>query len=239
MKASEIWRRLGSMDWVTSQAWDAWLHLHDSFCTDPFARLYQTVRPYTISGNRRLRGLYTAVRHVTTDGIPGDVVECGAARGGSAALMGLALKEARADRTLWVFDTFEGIPAPTAADPDYDIAARYTGHFRGDLGEVEALFRRLGILEEARLIKGLFAETLPRAEVGAIAVLHIDGDWYESVKICLDHLYDRVSRGGIIQIDDYGHWEGARKAVEEFMADRRIAGPLHHIDYTGRRLIKL
>lgn len=226
------------MDWITSQARDAWLHVHDSFSPQPFARLYRTVRPYTMSGNSRLRGLYTAIRHVMVRGIPGDIVECGTARGGSAALMGLTLKEARADRTLWVFDTFEGIPPPTMADPDYPIAALYTGDFRGELGEVEALFRRLGILDRARLVKGLFAETVPRSEVGAIAVLHLDGDWYASVKMCLDHLYDRVSRGGIIQIDDYGHWEGARKAVDEFMAERRIAGPLHYIDYTGRQLVK-
>ena len=226
------------MDWITSQAWDAWLHVHDSFSSQPFARLYKTVRPYTMSGNSRLRGLYMAIRHVMARGIPGDIVECGTARGGSAALMGLVLKDALADRMLWVFDTFEGIPPPTTADPDYTIAALYTGDFRGELGEVEALFRRLGILDRARLVKGLFEDTVPGSEVGAIAVLHLDGDWYESVKICLDHLYDRVSRGGIIQIDDYGHWEGARRAVDEFMADRRIPGPLHYIDYTGRQLVK-
>ena len=238
MKAQEIWRRLGSIDWITSQTRDAWLHLHDSVSSEPFARFYKTVRPYTMSGNRRLRGLYTAIRHVTAHGIAGDVVECGTARGGSAALMGLALKEAGADRTLWVFDTFEGIPPPTTADPDYDIAALYTGDFLGELEDVAALFRRLGILDRARLVKGLFQDTVPRAEVGAIAVLHLDGDWYESVKVCLEALYDRVSRGGIIQIDDYGHWKGARKAVEEFMADRRLAGPLRYVDYTGRQLIK-
>jgi Macrocin-O-methyltransferase (TylF) len=226
------------MDWVSSQVRDAWLHVYDSFSSDPFARLYKTVRPYTMSGNRRLRGLYAAVRHVTAEGIPGDIVECGTARGGSAALMGLALREAAADRTLWIFDTFEGIPPPTAADPDYEIAALYTGDFRGELEEVEGLFRRLGILDRARFVKGLFQETVPRFEVPAIAVLHLDGDWYESVKICLDCLYERVSRGGIIQIDDYGHWAGARKAVDEFMADRRIVEPLRYLDYTGRQLVK-
>ena len=238
MKTPEIWKRLGNIDWITSQTQDAWLRLHDSVSSQPFARLYKAVRPYTMSGNRRLRGLYMAIRHVTAHQIPGDVVECGTARGGSAALMGLALKEVGAERTLWVFDTFEGIPPPTAADPDYDIAALYTGDFRGDLDDVAALFGRLGILDRARLVKGLFQDTLPRAEVGAIAVLHLDGDWYESVKVCLETLYDRVSRGGIIQIDDYGHWEGARKAVDEFMAERRLAGPLRYIDYTGRQLIK-
>jgi (2Fe-2S) ferredoxin len=87
-------------------------------------------------------------------------------------------------------------------------------------------------------VKGLFQDTVPRCDVGPIAVLHLDGDWYESVKVCLDHLYDRVSPGGVIQIDDYGHWEGARKAVDEFMVARRLTGPLRYLDYTGRQLIK-
>ena len=72
----------------------------------------------------------------------------------------------------------------------------------------------------------------------AIAVLHLDGDWYDSVKVCLEHFYDRVSPGGIIQIDDYGHWQGARKAVDEFMATRHITVPLRYLDYTGRQLVK-
>ena len=239
MKLPEIQRRLGSLDWVTSQAWDAWLDVHDSLSVGSFSRLYRKVRPYTMSGNRRLRGLDRAIRQVTAQGVPGDIVECGAARGGSAALMGLVLNQVSTDRILWVFDTFEGIPPPSEADPDYHIAALYAGDFRGELGDVLALFSRLGILDRARFVKGLFAETVPRADVRAIAVLHLDGDWYESVKVCLQHLYDRVSRGGIIQIDDYGHWEGARKAVDEFMANRQIRGPLQYIDYTGRQLIKL
>jgi macrocin-O-methyltransferase TylF-like protien len=238
MKPSELWRRVSSLDWLTSQAADAALHLHDSYSGAPFACLYRTVRPYTMSGNRRLRGLYAAVQRVVAGNVPGDVVECGTARGGSAALLGLALKEARAERTLWVFDTFAGIPPPTADDPDQPLAALYTGDFRGELGEVETLFRSLGILDRARLVKGLFQDTVPACEMETIAVLHLDGDWYESVKVCLDHLYDRVSRGGVIQIDDYGHWEGARKAVDEFMAARRLTVPLRYLDYTGRQFVK-
>lgn len=200
--------------------------------------LYRTVRPYTMSGNVRLRGLYRAVRHVVERDIPGDVVECGTARGGSAALMGLTLKRLGALRTLWVFDTFEGIPPPTAGDPDENIARFYTGSFRGDRAEVEALFERLGIQSRSRLVKGLFQDTVPRATVDTIAVLHLDGDWYESVKVCLEHLYDKVSVGGVVQIDDYGHWEGTRKAVDEFMSQRSIDAPLSYLDYTGRQLIK-
>ena len=234
----QVWRSLTTSGRITSQARDLLMHLHNSFATDGFSQAYRTVRPYTMSGDARLRGLYGAIEHVVEGRIPGAVVECGTARGGSAALLGLALKEFNERRTLWVFDTFEGMPPPTAADPDYDIAALYTGSCRGDLDEVTSLFRGLGILENARLVKGLFEDTIPRSDTGPIAVLHIDGDWYESVKVCLDSLYDRVSRGGVVQIDDYGHWKGARKAVDEFLAARCIPGPLRYLDYTGRQLIK-
>jgi hypothetical protein len=238
MKANEAWQRLNNGSWLVSQIRDALSHVRDSLSSEEFSQLYRTVRPYTMSSNARLRGLYRAVKHAVKSGVPGDVVECGTARGGSAALMGLTLKRLGANRTLWVFDTFEGLPPPTEADPDFQIARRYTGKCRGEIEEVSALFDRLGILPEARLVKGLFEETLPRTDTGLVAVLHLDGDWYESVKVCLDHLYDKVSPGGVIQIDDYGHWEGARKAVDEFLAERGINNELVFLDYTGRQMIK-
>ena len=238
MKAREIPRRLGSPVWIYSQARDVVLRLRYGAAATDFARDYQAVRPFSMAGPARLRALHDAVAHVVARGVPGDVVECGTARGGSAALMGLALARAQAPRTLWVFDTFAGIPPATEADPDFAIARLYTGDFRGEQAEVEALFARIGVLDRARLVKWLFQDTVPVAPIGAIAVLHLDGDWYESVKVCLDHLYDRVSPGGVIQIDDYGHWEGARKAVDEFLARRRLTPRLRWIDYTGRQWIK-
>lgn len=238
MKPQHLLRSLTTEGRIASQLRDMVMHVRNSMASDPFARTYRTVRPYTMSGDARLRGLYEAVCHVAERGIAGDVVECGTARGGSAALLGLAMKEFGVKRTLWVFDTFEGMPSPTSADPDYEIAAAYEGTCRGDLVDVSALFERLGILETARLVKGRFEDTVARTETGPIALLHVDGDWYQSVKVCLDHLYDRVSPGGIVQIDDYGHWQGARKAVDEFLAERRVPGALRYLDYTGRQLVK-
>lgn len=229
--ASKVWRRMRDISWRLSET-------RDAFFGGEFARLYNVVRPYTMSSNARLRALHYAVRHVVKNNIAGDVVECGTASGGSAALMGLALKQTGSGRTLWVFDTFEGLPPPTHDDPDFDVAKNFTGTCRGELSDVENLFRQLSILERARLVKGLFQETLPTCDVGNIAVLHLDGDWYDSVKTCLDNLYDKVSPGGVIQIDDYGHWAGARKAVDQFLLRRRIAADLRYIDYTGRQFIK-
>ena len=227
----KIRRRLCDLPQQLSQA-------RDALFPGDFARFYEVVLPFTMLSNARLRGLYRAVRHVEAHSIEGDAVECGTARGGSAALMGLTLKRLKANRTLWVFDTFEGLPAPTIADPDYETASHYTGACRGELREVEDLFQQLEIRKETRFVKGLFQDTLFACDIPKIAVLHIDGDWYDSVKTCLLHLYDRVSEGGIIQIDDYGQWAGARKAVDEFMRERHIKAPLRYLDYTGRQLIK-
>ena len=183
---------------------------------------------------QRLRGLYDAVRYVEENQIPGDIVECGVALGGSAAMMGLALRGA--NRQIWLFDTFEGLPAPNNNDPDYNIANHYVGSCKGELQEVMASFDGLGL--KATPVKGLFQDTLPRAEVKQIAVLHLDGDWYDSTKICLKTLYDRVSIGGVVQLDDYGFWKGCSTAVREFFKERRITPNLTHLDYAGRQFVK-
>ncbi len=240
MKLEEIIRRgpLWLFTVTRTLARDRLFDARDSLSKSEFSRLHAAVRPYTECGNARLRSLYGAVQHVVAKGIPGDIVECGTAAGGSAAMMGLTLRSLGARRELWLFDTFEGLPPPSAADPDHEIAELYTGAFRGGIDEVGALLEQLGIRERTRMVKGLFQDTLPTAEVGAIALLHLDGDWYESILVCLEHLYDRVSPGGLIQFDDYGHWEGARKAVDEFLDRRGIRASLQRIDYSGRILVK-
>lgn len=227
----KLWRRVQDIPWRLAE-------IRDLVLPGKFAELYRMVHPYTMGSRARLRGLYSGVRYVVEKDIPGDVVECGVAFGGSAALLGLTLKSCGANRKLWAFDTFEGLPAPTEADPDYDAAIPFAGAFRSDMSEVMRLFDRFGILENTAFIKGLFQDTVPESPVKQIAVLHLDGDWYESVKVCLDHLYDRVSSGGVIQIDDYGHWAGARKAVDEFLDGRDIPGGLRYLDYSGRQIIK-
>ena len=188
--------------------------------------------------NARLRSLYRSVRDVVDRNISGDVVECGCAKGGSAALMALTLAQYKAHRDLWLFDTFEGLPAPTTGDPDLEIAELFTGTCVGTVEEVRGLFQHLGVEKDVHFMKGLFQNTLSSAEIGQIALLHIDGDWYESVKVCLENLYDKVAVGGIVQFDDYGYWQGARKAVDEFFAQRQIKVNLRRLDYSGRLLYK-
>jgi predicted O-methyltransferase YrrM len=241
MKLTELTHRRPSvlLEMTVSVARDRLRDAKDAYSRNEFSQLHARVRPYTACGNARLRSLYDAVRHVVANDIHGAVVECGTARGGSGALMGLTLESLGARRDLWLFDTFEGLPPPSAADPDRELAELYVGDFRGGEEEVRALLERLGVGESAHTVKGLFQDTLPAVDTGPIAVLHLDGDWYDSVRVCLDHLYDLVSPGGLIQIDDYGYWEGARKAVDEFLEERSLdATPLRRIDFTGRLISK-
>jgi len=236
----EIFYRLRDPRLVADTALRALVETWDLISPLEFSVLYRKIRPHTMCSNARLRGLYQGIRHVLRNDVQGDIVECGCARGGSAALMALTLQQLGAHRALWLFDTFQGLPAPTSNDPDYEIASLFTGDCCGTIENVTALFENLCVARNVHFIKGLFQETLPKTStsVSGIALLHIDGDWYDSVKSCLDNLYDKVTPGGIIQFDDYGYWRGARKAIDEFLMHRGINGCLRRLDYSGRFLLK-
>jgi len=234
----ELLYRARDPEWMADCALRTLTMAWDAVSPSEFSRIYRRVRRRTMCSNARLRGLYRGAKYVVQRGIPGDFVECGCALGGSAALIALTLRELGAERDLWLFDTFEGLPAPTEDDPDLEIARMFTGTCLGTLQEVRELFWQLKIGERARFAKGMFQDTLPAAPVSEIAFLHIDGDWYESVKTCLENLYDKVVPGGLIQFDDYGCWKGARRAVDEFLKSRNLRGPLKRVDYAGRVLVK-
>ena len=237
LSKKELFYRVRDLDWLLSQVSRQAMEIWDLAAPTEFARLYRRVRPLTMCSNARLRGLYRAVHYIVANKIPGDVVECGTARGGSAALMALAGKGLGDNRPVWAFDTFEGLPAPTSADPDYEIANLYTGSCVGRIEEVQRALNDLGVAQQVRLVKGLFQETLPGAPLKSVALLHLDCDWYESVKFCLKTLYDKLSPGAVVQLDDYGHWQGARRAVDEFFQERGLVTKLQRIDYSGRQFI--
>jgi len=193
-------------------------------------RTLKLIAPYTMVGLRRLVNAWDLVKRADTAGLPGAIVECGVYKGGSAGVMAAASPA----RTIWLFDSFKGLPEPTAPDGPKARAfagGRSTGALRpidqcvGPLDCVHELFFEVLGLERSRveIRAGWFQETLPRAcrDIGPIAVLRLDGDWYESTRVCLEHLHDLVVPGGFVIIDDYGYWEGCRCAVDEFLALRR------------------
>ena len=200
-------------------------------------------RQYTMTHPRRCRHLWKACKQVLSRNVPGCFVECGVWRGGSSAIMALAMKNAGSQRPLHLFDSFEGLPEPTK-DDGTNAAVLSGGRNAGELAPINQC--QAG-LEEVRhlmldVIKadpslvhfhvGWFQNTLPTAtgHLGPIALLRLDGDWYDSTKICLECLYPLLSSGGIVILDDYSYWEGCRKATDEYRSRNQISDPICQID---------
>lgn len=211
--------------------------------------VFAACKPYTMTSAERMFALWTATRYVVEARIPGDLVECGVYRGGSAMVMAHALRSiGSTDRTLWLYDTFEGMPEPGEFDMRAQSTAESTetrsrwaseqrdGHNAwcfAPLDEVHTNMQRTGYpTDRVRLVKGRVEDTIPDSAPERIAVLRLDTDWYASTRHELEHLYPLVSPGGVLILDDYGHWEGARRAVDELMANRPLL--LNRIDYSGR-----
>jgi O-methyltransferase len=179
------------------------------------ARVVLRVRKDSLIEVSWLKGLYRLAREVERKGIGGDFVECGVYRGGSAAILGHALKPSTIARQLWLFDSFQGMPRPTEADGP--SAPALEGDFVGDEENVRRLLRKVGApLDRVKVVAGWFHETFPSVAVPRVALLHIDADWYESVRLCLERFYDAVEPGGIVVLDDYFDWPGCKAALEDF-----------------------
>jgi O-methyltransferase len=212
------------------------------------------VRRHTMTTPRRIAALCDGVEHAVRAGVPGAVVECGVWKGGSMMAAALTLMRLGAtDRDLYLFDTFEGMPPPT----EEDVFSAYDGynpmrHWRRrrreggtsswhhvPAGEVRRAVLSTGYpAERVHLVEGRVEETLPGAAPAEIALLRLDTDWYESTRHELEHLYPRLSPGGVLILDDYGHYEGARRAVDEYFAAAGERPLLSRIDYTGRIGVK-
>lgn len=226
------------------------LFFKDSFPKDIFnfkkLILFKKVYPYTMVGYKRLSNIYDLSELIEKEKIKGAFVECGVWKGGCAAVAAFIANRAKSNRKIWLFDSFEGLPEPT--EKDGLLAKEYAQNQTsgklstinqcvGPLEDVkEIFFSKLKIdKENVEIKKGWFQDTLPdqKNKIGDIAILRLDGDWYESTKCCLDNLYDKVIYGGYIVIDDYGYWEGARRALDEFFLDRKINPRLIKIDEAG------
>lgn len=212
---------------------------------EEFNKLLEIIRPYTMLSVERLYSLYKLARYVCEKNIAGNFVECGVAAGGSSALLAYVIKRfSKLPRLLYSFDSFAGMPQPTVEDTHQGLEAKLTGWGTGTCSAPENSIReiceKLGVLDIVRPVKGYFQDTLPamRDWTGMISLLHLDGDWYESTKSILDNLYDRIVNDGFLQVDDYGHWEGCKKALHEFERSRDIKFAIQPIDSTGVVIVK-
>jgi O-methyltransferase len=214
------------------------------------AELCRRVAPYTMTTPPRIYALARAVEHVASGGIPGAFVECGVWRGGSVLAMELTLLRLGVrDRDLYLFDTFAGMTPPG----DEDV--KHTGERAADmlatasrdsddwaiasLDDVQATVLGAGYPEERiHLVAGPVEQTLPAEAPHQIALLRLDTDWYASTKHSLVHLYPRLARGGVLIVDDYAYWQGARQAVDEYVREHDSPLLLNRIDYTARIAVK-
>jgi O-methyltransferase len=219
---------------------------------DEIADTIRAVRRYTLTSAPRIAALCDAVKYIVENDIEGDLAECGVWRGGSMMAAALTLNRLGvSDRELHGYDTYEGMPEPSAQDRSsaydgYSIHKRWRAHNRSGkawagagVEEVREAMESTGYpSERIHLIKGMVEETLPAQAPERLALLRLDTDWYASTKHELEQLYPRVSPGGVLIIDDYGHYEGARNAVDEYFASRGEHVLLQRIDWTGRMVLK-
>jgi hypothetical protein len=221
--------------------------------TSEQARTIASLRPYTMTSAERLWSLMNAVRYVVDEGLPGDFAECGVWRGGSIMAMAIQLKELGVtDRRIWLYDTFAGMTAPTEKDVEAGTGTSAADMLRttevGDgnnvwcvagRADVEANVRTTGYpMEQFTFVEGDVAVTLREQVPDTISLLRLDTDWYESTRIGLEVLFPRLVVGGVCILDDYGHWQGARTAVDEYFEAAGYRPFMHPIDYSGRLFIK-
>ncbi len=193
-------------------------------------QLWLHARKYTLLPFARLHALEKIGIEVERKAVSGDIVQCGVFKGGSAAILATSTASAVPARTLWLFDSFEGLP--TGGEKDGDYAIGRTGAAAGTIDNVNKIMRIANVPERRlSIVQGWFQDTFPTVQTGPIAVLHLDADLYDSTKLALERFYDLLSPGGYLVIDDYGsRWEGCKKAVDEFFASRGIENNLKAVD---------
>jgi hypothetical protein len=219
-------------------------------------QIIEAARPHTLTSVERLQALIDSVRYCVEAGVDGAFAECGVWRGGSVLAMLLTLRDLGvSDRDIYLYDTFEGMTQPSELDRspfDPPALATWNGAQAAGQRPWEEFFdpatfgeqqvsRLLGSAgypaERLHIVRGPVESTIPATVPANLALLRLDTDWYESTRHELEHLYPLVSSGGVLIIDDYGHWEGARRAVDEYFADHgRVL--LTRVDYTARLVLK-
>lgn len=217
------------------------------------ADIIDSVSPFTMTSRERLWALISAVRYLERAGIAGAFVECGVWRGGSVMTMAYTLLESgNSSRQLWLYDTYSGMTPPTEVDiaADTGVSAESllerTPVADGDnvwcvasLTDVRSNVMSTGYPEDRFVfVEGPVEETLSESSPDTVALLRLDTDWYESTRASLEHLYPRLAPGGVCILDDYGHWKGARKAVDDFFSEQHIRPLMMPIDFSGRIFIK-
>jgi O-methyltransferase len=214
------------------------------------AELWRRVAPYTMTTPGKVHVLARAVEYIVSRRIGGAFVECGVWRGGSMMAIALTLlRLGHTDRDLYLFDTFEGMTEPGQEDVKQsgeratEILERSSRDSSlwavAPIEEVRRVVLSTGYPEERiHFVQGAVEETLPTNAPADVALLRLDTDWYASTKHELTHLYPRLFPGGVLIIDDYAYWRGARRAVDEYVSENQLALLLIRIDHGARVAVK-
>jgi O-methyltransferase len=221
---------------------------------EAFMPIHESVRPFTMTTIERTFSVFKAVEYIVKHNIPGDFVECGVWRGGSSMVIAKTLLHFGVkNRKIYLYDTYEGMSAPTEKDRDLDDdpaeaqlnRAVKTNKAGGvwcyaDLEDVQANIFSTGYPKDhVFFVKGKVEDTIPNTLPSQIALLRLDTDWYESTYHELVHLYPLLAKAGVLIVDDYGHWRGSREAVDQYFDETKQAILLNRIDYTGRMGVKI
>jgi hypothetical protein len=219
--------------------------------------------PHTALSVQRLYAVYAAVKYIVAAGVGGDVVECGVFKGGAAIMIAQSLAHfGDTSRRIFLFDTFEGWPVPTDQDTDF-LGQQHRKLYQEDLERSReasatappSVYRLADFFDRTRdailgntqyphdrihFVRGLVEQTLPHADMtDDLALLRLDTDYYESTAWEMKVLWPRLVTHGVLMLDDYGQFHGARRAIDEYLAANAIRGLLHRDDVTGRCMVKL
>lgn len=227
-----------------------YLTLPDDF-EEEHITTFRRVEPYTMTRPPRVYALMEAVKYVVRAGVPGAFAECGVWRGGSVMAMAMTMMRLGAKRDIHLYDTFEGMAPPRAEDVSVSGASAARKFKKLQTGASSSDWCRSSVDEVRRNVletgydssnfhfhKGLVEETIPDEAPEQLSLLRLDTDFYESTKHELQYLYPRLSSGGVLLLDDYGYWRGARTAVDEYIREHGLAILLNRIDFAGRIAVK-
>lgn len=209
--------------------------------------LYLRVRPFTQTSPERIFTLARAVEYIVAGAIPGSFVECGVWKGGSMMAVAMVLQRLDAsDAQLYLYDTYEGMPEPSAEDGNY-AADRWEKSAKGtsehwNYASIEEVRKNLQTTNYSQVnlhfVKGKVEDTIPQTAPDRISLLRLDTDFYESTRHELEHLFPRLSPGGVLIVDDYGCYHGARKAVDDYVRENKTPLLLNRIDRDARIAVK-
>lgn len=224
-------------------------HPHDM--EKDFYKYHELIKDYTMTTTERMYAMYNSIDYLEKNHIEGAIVECGVWRGGTMMLAGYRMKDLGSqNRELYLYDTFEGMSEPTDKDVNYleeDGEKEWSKSQKEDhnewcyasLDEVTGNMARTGYdMNKMHFVKGKVEDTLPATLPDKIALLRLDTDWYESVHHGLVHLYPLLVENGILIIDDYGFWQGAREAVDSYFKEKNIKVLMNRVDASCRLVIK-